>query len=151
MFQWPHFNICEVYIDDMLMFGTNNDTFLEITRTVFQRCLERNVKLNAKCWQFALTRHPSSITTLTQQVESTIAGWNSNLLKEFQFFLVVDNYFKDHLRDQSVINNMVASTTKQTTKRHTWTPASHIPFERLKSLVNNCRKLYFVDYNLPRL
>ena len=29
------FNICEVYIDDKLIFGTNEDTFLDNTRTVF--------------------------------------------------------------------------------------------------------------------
>jgi hypothetical protein len=42
------YNICEVYIDDMLIFGSNDETFLENTRTVFQRCRERNVTLNAK-------------------------------------------------------------------------------------------------------
>jgi len=42
------YNICDVYIDDMLIFGTNENTFLESTRTVFQRCRERNVTLNAK-------------------------------------------------------------------------------------------------------
>ena len=28
------YNICEVYIDDMLIFGTNEDNFLANTRTV---------------------------------------------------------------------------------------------------------------------
>ena len=41
-------NICEVYIDDMLIFGSNEDKFFANTRTVFQRCRERNVTLNAK-------------------------------------------------------------------------------------------------------
>ena len=29
------YNICEVYIDDMLIFGTNENIFLANTRTVF--------------------------------------------------------------------------------------------------------------------
>ena len=42
------YNICEVFINDMLIFGSNDKTFLDNTRTVFQRCRERNVTLNAK-------------------------------------------------------------------------------------------------------
>ena len=42
------YNICEVYIDDMLIFRSNDKTVLDNTRTVFQRCRERNVTLNAK-------------------------------------------------------------------------------------------------------
>ena len=42
------FNICEVYIDDKLIFGTNEDTFLDNTGTVFQRYRERNATL--KYW-----------------------------------------------------------------------------------------------------
>ena len=42
------YNICEFHIDDMLIFGTDEDNFMANTRTVFQRCRERNVSLNAK-------------------------------------------------------------------------------------------------------
>ena len=45
------YNICEVYIDDMLIFGSYDETFLDNTRTVFQRCRERNVYLKmSKSW-----------------------------------------------------------------------------------------------------
>ena len=42
------YNICEIYINDMLIFGSNDDNFLANTRTVFQRCRERNITLHAK-------------------------------------------------------------------------------------------------------
>ena len=65
----------------------------------------------------------------------------------------VVNYFKNHLRDHSAVTkppyDMVASTTKQKTKSFPWTPDGHIAFENLKESVNNCSKLYFIDYNLP--
>ena len=44
------YNICEVYIDDMLVFGETDDAFLRNVTTVFQRCREKNVTLNAKNW-----------------------------------------------------------------------------------------------------
>ena len=42
------YNICEVYIDDMLVFGETDDAFLRNVKTVFQRCREKNVTLIAK-------------------------------------------------------------------------------------------------------
>jgi hypothetical protein len=44
------YNICEVYIDDMLVFGETDDAFIRNVTTVFQSCREKNVTLNAKNW-----------------------------------------------------------------------------------------------------
>ena len=38
------YNICEVYIDDMLVFGETDDAF----KGNVKRCREKNVTLNAK-------------------------------------------------------------------------------------------------------
>ena len=45
------------------------------------------------------------------------------------------------------LNDMVASVTKQ--KTLSWIQDGRIVFERLKTLVNDSPKLYFIDYNLP--
>ena len=42
------YKCCEVYIDDMLIFGTDDDDFLSNVRKVFQRCREKYVTLNSK-------------------------------------------------------------------------------------------------------
>jgi hypothetical protein len=42
------YNICEVYIDDILVFGETDDAFIRNVTTVFQCCREKNVTLNAK-------------------------------------------------------------------------------------------------------
>ena len=42
------YNICKVYIDDVLVFGDDGDAFIRNIQTVFQRCREKNVTLNAK-------------------------------------------------------------------------------------------------------
>jgi hypothetical protein len=85
-------------------------------------------------------------------MESTIVCKPTSL-KELESFMGVVNNFKDHLRDHSAVvkppYDMVASITKQKIKSLAWTPDSHIAFEKLKVLVNNRPKLYFIDYNLP--
>ena len=40
------YNICEVYIDDMLVFGDDDDAFIRNIQTVFQLCREMNVTFN---------------------------------------------------------------------------------------------------------
>ena len=42
------YNICEVYIDDILVFGETDDAFIRNVTTVFQCCREKNVTINAK-------------------------------------------------------------------------------------------------------
>ena len=37
------YNICEVYIDDVLVFGDDDDSFIRNVQTVFQLCREKNV------------------------------------------------------------------------------------------------------------
>jgi hypothetical protein len=85
-------------------------------------------------------------------VESALAFCKPNSLKELQSFLGVINIFKDHLRDHSTIAkplfDMVALVIKHSTKLLTWTSEGQLAFEQRKALVNNCRKLYFVDYKL---
>ena len=43
---------------------------------------------------------------------------------------------------------MVALTTKVKRKTLSWITEGHVAFERLKALVNNCPKLYFIDDQL---
>ena len=105
------YNICEVYIDDMLIFGTNEDNFLTNTRTVCQRCRERNVTLNAK----KLIIGFDTIPFVGHDIDAKGINMSQNELrvrieckptsqKELQLFMGVVIYFKDHLRrDHSVV------------------------------------------------
>ena len=155
------YNICEVYIDDMLIFGSNDETFLDNTRTVFQRCRERNVTLNAKKLIIGFDTIPfvghdidaRGINMSQKRIESTIAFCKPTSLTELQSFMGVVDYFKDHLRDHSAVAKplyeMVALATKQKTKALSWTTEGYVAFEKLKALVNSCPKLIFIDYQLP--
>ena len=62
------------------------------------------------------------------------------------------NYFKDHLRDHSLIARplyqMVVNATKLINKSLIWNDATTDSFDKLKELVHNCQKLNFIDYSL---
>ena len=154
------YKICEVYIDDMLILGSGDDNFISNVRTVFQRCREKNVTLNAKKLtigkdkvQFVGHEIDSCGINMSQKrIEGTIAFAEPSTLKELQSFLGLVNYFKDHLRDHSLIARplyqLVADTAKSKTKSLLWTSTTRTAFEKIKNLVNQCQKLYFIDYSL---
>jgi hypothetical protein len=105
------YNICEVYIDDMLVFGEMDDAFIRNVTTVFQRCREKNVTLNAKKLVIGVDTVPfvgheisaTGINMSKKRIESATSFSKPNSLKELQSFLGLVNYFKDHLRDHSAI------------------------------------------------
>ena len=151
----------EVYIDDMLFFGRTVIEFIENARAVFQRCREKNVTLNAKKLLIGFDKiqfvghelDAQGINMTQKRIESTIAFTKPSSLKELQAFLGLVNYFRNHLRDHSLIAQplygMVTEATKHLHKVLVWTEAGSSAFQRLKDLVNNCPKLYFPDYALP--
>ena len=70
-----------------------------------------------------------------------------------RILMIRSHWFDGHLMDHSTIAkslfDVVAFSTKHSTKLLTWIPEGQLAFERLKALVNNCPKLYFVDDTLP--
>jgi len=62
------YNICEVYIDDMLVFGETDDAFIRNVKMVFHRCREKNVILNAKTLVTGFDTVPSLGTKFAQRV-----------------------------------------------------------------------------------
>ena len=48
VFREPLYQICEVYIDDLLVYGHDDDEFVANVRTIFQKCRDKTVTLSAK-------------------------------------------------------------------------------------------------------
>ena len=42
VFREPLYQICEVYIDDLLIYGDDDDSFVQNVCTIFQKCREKN-------------------------------------------------------------------------------------------------------------
>ena len=48
VFREPLYQICEVHIDDPLVYGHDDDEFVANVRTIFKKCWEKTVTLSAK-------------------------------------------------------------------------------------------------------
>ena len=80
VFRETLYQICDVYIDDLLIYGTDDDNFVQDVCTVFQKCREKNVTLSAKNYTwisipslFLVTSStPPASTWRMKRIESTI-------------------------------------------------------------------------------
>ena len=65
VFREPLYQICEVYIDDLLINGTDDDNFVQNVCTIFQKFREKNVTLGAKNYTWASIPSLLSVTSST--------------------------------------------------------------------------------------
>jgi hypothetical protein len=72
--------------------------------------------------------------------------------KELKSFLGLANFFRDHVKGHSLLSHPLSAMLEGYTKRTRqqmvpWTTETIESFEKLKMAVNNCQKLYFLDYS----
>ena len=95
----PLYRTCEVYIDDLLFHGQNDEDFVRNTREIFEICRNKGVILSAKKLVIGMTKVPfvgnevdSLGLNMSQAcIDSTIAFTKPATLKELSSFLGLVN------------------------------------------------------------
>ena len=155
------YTICEVYLDDVLIFGKGIDEFVHRTRQVFERFRLRRIRLKAKKTKLG----HGQIEYVGKEISSKGLSMSSSKIHAFldiprppdvtslRKFLGVGNYFRGFIKDHSNIVAPLFHMLKgdQMKKRTvlTWTPATEAAFENLRTMISNCPLLYFVDSTSP--
>ena len=84
-----------------------------------------------------------------QRIENTVNIREPSNLKELQSFLGVANYFRDHIKNHSIIvqpmTAMVTDANRIKTKNIIWTEKAKQSFAKTKEMINACPKLYFIN------
>ena len=105
----PLYRICEIYINDLLFHGQNDEDFVLNTREIFEICRRKGVIMSAKKLVVGITKvhfvgHEVDTLGLNMsqaQIDGTIAFTKPATLKELSSFLGLVNYFRDHLQNHS--------------------------------------------------
>jgi cleavage and polyadenylation specificity factor subunit 1 len=103
------FVICEVYLDDILVYGNNEENYLQNMRSVFERFRLHKITLNPDKCLFGVSSlefldHKidqdgiSFTQTKLDNVENFIKTVN---IKQLLSFIGLVNYFRDHVRNHS--------------------------------------------------
>jgi Reverse transcriptase (RNA-dependent DNA polymerase) len=103
--------ICEVYIDDVNVYTKDNDEFISRLREVFQRFRHHKVYLKtSKCYlgyselnYLGKVISSEGLQMSQDRVKQVVDFPTPQLSKQLKSFLGITNYFRDHVRNHSVV------------------------------------------------
>ena len=149
------YNICEIYIDDILFWGSSEEDYLTNLETILARLSVKGITLNPKKCKLGLeeveyTGHvldKIGLSFSSQKKEQIINFTIPTTQKELRSFLGLANYFRDHIRNHSLIvhplHDMVRNYAPK--KKLIWDDATLNAFSTIKDAINACPKLHYLD------
>ncbi len=153
------YNGCEVYIDDVIIYGATAEEFMKNLTAVFARFRQYGITLHPdKCVlgvnEIEYVGHVVNefgITMSEAKIRSVLDFPLPNKQKELRSFLGLVNYFRDHVnRHSTVVGPMYDVLQQVGNHRHLiWSPAAKTAFTTIKALIEKCPTLFFVDETAP--
>jgi hypothetical protein len=153
------YQILEIYLDDIIVYGNTEDEYIENLRQVFNRLVKFGVTLNPNKCRFGLEEVEYVGHTINSQGMSFSEEKRGEVLdfplptthKELKSFLGLANYFRDHVKNHSMITQplqgMVSNYSKN--KPLKWTDELIATFHQVRKTVAECPQLHFIDEKLP--
>ena len=156
------YQICEVYLDDIIVFAETEDELLANLEKIFKRLEEYNIRLNPEKVKIGLRSveyvghviDQDGLSFSKEKIGDVLATPKPQTHKQMKSFLGLCVQFKDHIDRFSDIvkplHLMIPNYKKATAnQRLVWTPETDACFSELLEKVNNCPKLFFMDDNAP--
>ncbi len=151
------YEICEIYIDDVLIHGKTDEDFLANTRRVFERLRAKKVAVNPRKTKLGLKEveyvgHLVSATGTSFTPEKRLKVLNfpqPSTQKEMLQFLGLVNYFRDHAPNMTEmakpLRDMIPQGKYQRTSKLVWTTERSAAFQYCQQAISNCQEFYFLE------
>jgi hypothetical protein len=149
--------ICEVYLDDILVWGASEEEFFENLERVFKRFVEYNLTVSPeKCYlglskvEYVGLLLDDQGYTFTQDKRETVLNMAlPQTQKQLKSFMGMCNYFNTHIKGYALIARPLQGlmVPYKPSLKIVWTEEQIQVFEQLKAAVHNCQKLFFLDPN----
>jgi hypothetical protein len=148
------YNICEVYLDDVIVYAKTEDDFVANTRQIFERIRQYKIVVHPKKIRLGVSEieyvgHNISETGMSFTKVKTDAVFQTPLPKtekDLKSFLGLANYFRDHIKDYSTMARPLNSYLKDYKRYHVvkWSAEMREAFESIRAAINECPKLFFL-------
>ena len=150
-------DILQVFLDDICIFATTEEEFVENCRKAFERFRTFNIKLSPKKVRLGSSEEILLGHTINENGWSfhrdKLMGVNDfvrpTTSKQLHTFIGLCNYFRSHVRDASEKMRPLYDLLKlfKGQKNLFWTPAAVAHFDALKKAIFEIPTLFFVDPN----
>ena len=153
--------ICELYLDDLIIFGTTEEEFLRHLELVLERLKQFSLTLNPeKCVigkdsveYVGHTINHEGIHFSREKLDGIINIPHPKTMKQLKSFLGLANYFREHVRDHSNIvhplNNLLKGYNKQKSRPIVWNKEAENSFMTIRTAIHECSILFFMDDKSP--
>ena len=148
---------CEVYIDDVVIYGKTEEEFASNLRAVLERLDSKGITVNpAKC-KFGVTEveyvghmiSQKGINMSPEKKKKVLDFPVPETTKQLRGFLGLVNYFRDHIRGFATTCAPMHALTTQPGKRVQWNKEAEKSFEKIKDDVVNLQSLFFLEDDAP--
>jgi hypothetical protein len=166
-------DICEIYIDDIIIWGATETEYKENLEKVFTRLREHNITINPRKVDLCLTEveflghllKPYGLTMSEKKIQKVINFKKPETLTELNSFLGLANYFRDFVPDFEVVAKPLRDLADDTTERlHAardspsrklskkmkntqliWPDEASTAWDNMKEVISKCETLYFIQ------
>jgi transposase InsO family protein len=156
------YNTCEVYMDDIIIFGNTEKEYLDNLKKVLDRLRRHKLTCNPKKSKLGL----ESVEYVGHIVDGTGISFDRRRLQEFidlptpktkgelKSVLGLGNYLRDNVRDMSSHTAPLTKLLQGYEKKHKfqkipWTDDLLQQYEVVKQAVNDTQKLFYLDDHSP--
>ena len=150
--------ICELYIDDVIIYGETYEEYLENIERVLTRFAEYNITVSPKKCKFLMDSieylghkiDKEGISFSDKQKESVLNFQLPETVGKLKQFMGVCEYFHSHVRNFSIMSRPLnlklhGYSKKAKGKRVYWQDDDKEAFYALQSAIDNCPVLYYPD------
>ena len=152
--------ICEMYLDDCIVYGCGTDEFCNRLEQIFSRFSDMHIFLKAiKCKlgmseveYVGKTISKDGLRMSDKQIKGVIDFPKPIKNTQLRSFLGFVNYFRDHVPNHSNVVHPLHAMIDHTAKKQTllqWTKEGEDAFENIKRLISISPKLYFLHDTAP--
>ena len=150
-------DICELYLDDLIVYASTEDECIERLEKVFQRCVEKNITLHPDKCEFGLseveyvghTINGDGIHFTRDKLDSVLNFELPKTQKALFSFLGFVNYFRDHIRNFSILTKPLYTYIRNYNKKKNalipWTDETIRIFKEVVEAVHTCPRIHFID------
>jgi len=155
------YTVCELYIDDCIVYANTNDEFIEKLRAVFARFRLFGIKLNPNKCHFGLSEieyvghllnekgHTFSRDKINQMIEMKKPIYEH----ELKTFIGCANYFHKHIKNLSILmkplERLLQNYKKRSKQLVKWDTHSSKNYEIILEAIKECPRLYYIDDKAP--
>ena len=152
-------SICELYMDDLILYANSEDQLLEHMELLFQRLREYNITLNPAKAHIGLEEieyvghllSATGISFTSDKISKVVELPRPTVKHELKRFLGLVNYFRDHLMNLAFytqpLQSLLTNYKKDDPTPIQWTEETLEAYNAVMGLLRTLPKLWYLDDN----